>query len=71
MEVLAFKYVWSAVVYSIVGLAILGVSFFVFDKVTPGNLWKEVVEEKNVALAITVAAWTLAIAHIIASSLHG
>jgi len=57
--------------FSVVGLFVLWVSFWVFDKITPGNLWKEIVEEKNIALAITAGAMTLAIAQIIAAAIHG
>ncbi len=65
------KYIAAGVVYSALGLIILGISFKLFDMITPGNLWKEIVEEKNLALAITTAAMTLAIAHIVASAIHG
>jgi|JI9StandDraft_1071089.scaffolds.fasta_scaffold414322_1 putative membrane protein len=71
MEVLInIKYIVNALVFSILGIVILIFSFFVFDKMTPGNLWKEVVEEKNIALAITAGAMALAIAQIIASAIH-
>jgi len=65
------KYIVSAIVFSVLGLIILAISFVVFDKLTPGELWKEIVEEKNIALAIAVGAFTLAIAQIIASAIHG
>lgn len=72
MEILInIKYIVNALVYSLLGIVILTVSLFIFDKLTPGNLWKEVVEEKNIALAITVGAVTLAMAHIISSAIHG
>ncbi len=71
MDVISFKYVLNAIIYSVLGLIILGGSFILFDKITPGNLWKEIVEEQNVALAITAGAMTLAIAQIIASAIHG
>ena len=71
MDVISFKYIINAIIYSILGLIILGGSFILFDKITPGNLWKEIVEEQNVALAITAGAMTLAIAQIIASAIHG
>ncbi|RYZ69957.1 MAG: DUF350 domain-containing protein [Proteobacteria bacterium] len=64
------KYIVAALVFSIIGIVMLAVSFIVFDKLTPGNLWKEIVEEQNVALAITTAAMMLGIAQIIASALH-
>ena len=65
------KYVVSALVFSGIGIVILCMAFWLFDKITPGNLWKEIVEEQNIALAITAAAFTLAIAQIIASAIHG
>lgn len=65
------KYVTAAIVYSMLGILILAVAFIIFDKLTPGNLWKEVVEKQNVALAIIAAAMMLAMAHIISSAIHG
>lgn len=61
----------NVVVFAVIGLVVLGFSFFLFDRITPGNLWKEIVEEKNLALAVTAGAMTLAIAQIIASAIHG
>lgn len=69
-QLINFKYIVAALVFSGLGIGILGLSFVVYDKMTPGNLWKEIVEEKNLALAITTAAWTLAMALIIASAMH-
>ncbi len=70
-QILTFKYILGAIVYSLLGLLILGFSFAIFDKLTPGDLWKEIVIEKNLPLAITVGAMTLAISQIIASAIHG
>jgi len=70
-QVIGFKYVLNALLFSFIGLVILGVSFVVFDKLTPGNLWKEIVEEHNMALAVTAGAFTIAMAQIIASAIHG
>jgi putative membrane protein len=70
-QVLGTKYVVSALVYSGLGIIILSMAFWLFDKITPGNLWKEIVEEQNSALAITAGAFTIAIAQIIASAIHG
>jgi uncharacterized membrane protein YjfL (UPF0719 family) len=53
------------------GLLILVFSFIVFDKLTPGNLWQEIVEKHNIALAIVVGSMTMAIAQIISSAIHG
>jgi len=69
-QVIHFKYVLNALLFSGVGLVVLAIAFIVFDKLTPGNLWKEIVEEHNIALAITVGAMAMAIAQIIAASIH-
>lgn len=70
-EILGAKFIVGALVYSFLGLIILALAVFIFDKLTPGNLWKEIFEEHNTALAIIVGSMSLAIAHIIASAIHG
>lgn len=70
-DLISLKYIVSAILYSVLGLVILAASFKIFDRMTPGDLWKEIVEKQNVALAITTGAMTLAIAQIIASAIHG
>ncbi|MDX1960862.1 MAG: DUF350 domain-containing protein [Leptospiraceae bacterium] len=61
----------NVVVYSGLGLVMLSISFIVFDKITPGDLWKEIVEEHNMPLAVTTGAMTIAMAIIIAAALKG
>ena len=65
------KYILASVVYSFIGIAILMISFWVIEKITPENLWKEILVKKNNALAIMAAGFMLAIAIIIASAIHG
>ncbi|MFP5350067.1 MAG: DUF350 domain-containing protein [Gammaproteobacteria bacterium] len=69
--VFGFKLVLNALLFSVVGLVVLGVSFWIFDKITPGLFWKEIVEEHNTALAIVTGAFTIGMALIIASAIHG
>ena len=64
-------YVANAVVYSLLGAPILFFCFWVFEKLTPENLWKMILVEKNTALAILAAGFMIALAHIIASAIHG
>jgi uncharacterized membrane protein YjfL (UPF0719 family) len=47
------------------------ISFVVVDKLTPYELWKEIVEKKNQPLATVVAAMCLGIAIIVAAAIHG
>ena len=65
------KYVIAAALYSAEGLLLLILAFIIFDKLTPGDLWKEIVIEKNLPLSVTAGAFMLAIAQIIASAIHG
>jgi uncharacterized membrane protein YjfL (UPF0719 family) len=60
----------NALLYAVLGIVIFVVSFAVIDKMTPYALWKEIVEEKNVALAILVGAMSLGISIIIAAAVH-
>lgn len=65
-----FKYILASVVYSLIGIAILGVCFWIFEKITPENVWKEIIDKQNVAIAIVSAAFMISIAIIIASAIH-
>jgi uncharacterized membrane protein YjfL (UPF0719 family) len=64
-------YVLNALVFSILGVVILFFCFWIFERLTPENLWKMILVEKNVALAVLAAGFMIAIAHIIASAIHG
>jgi uncharacterized membrane protein YjfL (UPF0719 family) len=61
----------NSLVYTLIGIAIFWLAFVIIDKITPYDLWKELVEEKNVALAIVVGAMCLAIAIIVGAAIHG
>jgi uncharacterized membrane protein YjfL (UPF0719 family) len=63
-------YLINALVYSVLGIVIFCVSFWVLDRLTPYDLWKEIVENKNVALAVMVGAMSLGMCVIIASAVH-
>jgi uncharacterized membrane protein YjfL (UPF0719 family) len=57
-------------VYSLLGVLFVIITFKVVDMLTPGDLWKELIEERNQALATVMAALILAIAIIVASAMH-
>ena len=71
MESLHLQYLVPAIVYSIVGILILFICFWIVEKISPENLWKEIIENKYVALAIMAASFMIAIAIIISSAIHG
>ena len=71
MEYLNFKLITASVVYSVLGILILVVSFVLVEKMTPRTLWREIIEEHNNALAIVAAAFMLSVAIIISAAIHG
>ena len=60
----------NSIVYALLGIVIFISGFIIVDKLTPYDLWKQVVEEKNLALAIVVGATALGICIIIAAAIH-
>jgi uncharacterized membrane protein YjfL (UPF0719 family) len=60
----------NATAFAVLGILVFAVTFVVVDKLTPYDLWKEIVEGKNLALAILVGALSLGICIIIASAIH-
>jgi putative membrane protein len=64
-------YLLNALVYSVLGIVVFVTAFWFLDLLTPYALWKEIVEDKNVALAILVGAMSLGVCVIIAAAVHG
>ena len=62
---------FGSVLYALVGVAVFWLCFVVIDRITPYNLWEEIVEKQNVALALVVAAMSLGISIIVAAAIHG
>ncbi|HSW16526.1 MAG TPA: DUF350 domain-containing protein [Ramlibacter sp.] len=61
---------FGSILYAIVGVLIFWISFAVIDKITPYNLWEELVEKQNRALGLVVAAMSLGICIIVAAAIH-
>ena len=61
----------GSILYALIGVAIFWICFVVVDKLTPYHLWDEIVEKKNVALAIVVGSMCIAIGMIVAAAVHG
>jgi len=63
-------YILNAIVYAILGILIFCLAFVIVDKMTPYDLWKEICENHNTALAIMVGLMSLGVCIIIASAVH-
>lgn len=71
MEEILLRPVINSVLYSFLGFVILLLCYFILEKLTPENTWKEIVQNKNTALAIVFAAFILGISLIIGFAIHG
>ena len=70
MEWLKPDVVLGSLLYAVMGVLIFWISFIIIDKITPYNLWLEIVEKQNKALALVVAAMSLGICIIVAAAIH-
>jgi putative membrane protein len=70
-DIINLHYLGASLMYSLMGIAIFWLCFVIIDKLTPYQLWKNIVEDKNQALATIVAAMCISIAIIIAASIAG
>ncbi|CAN5193039.1 hypothetical protein BH18ACI2_BH18ACI2_16450 [soil metagenome] len=57
--------------FTVIGLALFGLAFFLMGKVTPFSLRKEVEEDQNIALAIVIGSVIIGIAMIIVAAITG
>ena len=62
---------FGSIVFALVGVLVFWLSFIVIDKLTPYNLWEELVEKQNLALGVVVAAMALGVSIIVAAAIHG
>ncbi|AGU52529.1 DUF350 domain-containing protein [Variovorax sp. CCNWLW225] len=62
--------VLGSLVYALLGVLIFWLCFLIIDKLTPYDLWGEIVEKQNVALGLVVAAMSLGICVIVAAAIH-
>lgn len=60
----------ASLVFALIGVAVFWLCFLIIDKITPYDLWGEIVEKQNVALALVVAAMSLGICIIVAAAIH-
>ena len=61
----------ATMLYAGLGILIFIISFVLVDKLTPGELWREIIERQNNAVAILAGAVAIGISTIIAAAVHG
>ncbi len=61
----------GALIYSLIGIALFGLAFFIIVKVAPFSIRKEIEDDQNTALGIIIGSVIIGIALIISSAVQG
>ncbi len=61
----------TTIIFVVIGLIAFAIAYFIFDKLTPFSVRKEIEEDQNTALGIVIGAIMIAIAIIIAAAIQG
>jgi uncharacterized membrane protein YjfL (UPF0719 family) len=60
----------NALIFAGLGVLVFVAAFSIVSKLAPFDLWKELVQERNVAAAILAGAVALGLCWIIAATMH-
>lgn len=71
IEWLKVSVLFGSMLYALLGVGIFWLCFVIIDKLTPYDLWAEIIEKKNLALAIVVGSMCIAIGLIVSAAVHG
>jgi uncharacterized membrane protein YjfL (UPF0719 family) len=61
----------STLAFSIIGILLFALAFWVIVKATPFSIRKEIEEDHNTALALVIASVIIGIALIVSAAIHG
>ena len=61
---------FNAVIFAALGIAVFALAGAILLKTTPVKLWRELVEERNLAVAIFAGAVAIGICMIVAAAMH-
>lgn len=59
----------AAAVYALLGIVLFVLSFVAIERLTPGTLWREIIDEHNTALSVVVGAMAIGVSIIIAAAI--
>jgi uncharacterized membrane protein YjfL (UPF0719 family) len=60
----------AATVFAVLGVVVFVIAFFLFDKLTPGDLWDEIMRGHHMGPAILMAGVAIGLSIIIAAAIH-
>ncbi|MEJ7578433.1 MAG: DUF350 domain-containing protein [Pyrinomonadaceae bacterium] len=61
----------NVALFSLIGIVLFSLAFFIMGKVTPFSIRKEIEEDQNVALAVVIASVVVGIAMIVVAAMSG
>jgi uncharacterized membrane protein YjfL (UPF0719 family) len=62
--------VLAATLFAVLGIVIFVLAFVIIDRLTPGDLWRDLLQERNTALAVVMAGIAIGLSIIIAAAIH-
>ena len=60
----------AALAFALIGIAVFAISFVILDRLTPFELWREICERQNTAVATLIGLVSLGLGIIIAAAIH-
>lgn len=61
----------AVLLYSLVGIGVFGLAFYLIQKLTPFSIRKEIEEDQNTALGVLLGSIFIGLALIISAAVHG
>ena len=61
----------EVVIFSLVGIVVFAIAFFVIARVSPFSLRKELEEDQNTALGVVLGSMIIGLSLIISAAIHG
>jgi putative membrane protein len=65
----ALQHFGAAIAYSLLGITLFFACFVVIDKLTPGDMWGQIIHEKNTAVAILFGCAAIGVGIVIAAAI--
>jgi uncharacterized membrane protein YjfL (UPF0719 family) len=59
----------AATIFAVLGVVVFVIAFFLFDRLTPGDLWAEVIKGHHTGPAIVLAGVAIGLSIIIAAAI--
>jgi len=61
----------AALLFALIGLGVFAAGFWLVRKIVPFDVYKEIEQDQNTALAILIGSFILGLALIISAAIHG